>query len=308
MARLSFIFATLAFAMIGSASPAPARTFVGVPREASKLAFDTVTKRTLAYDARGTYLGLVERDPTPQRREGGACSSLSADDAQKLPGWDQLENKANDNWGDGSRNIVTNDEDFPTQPAQVCAEDAGDITIDGDPKCTTQTQSLDTEVKGTNGTATVSQTTGTKFTSEQTVSQESSIAIGETVDVKVGIPEIADVTSSTSLSTTFTNTLSKSTSSESNQQTTQTVAIAVAKDKSCKVNFEVKTCTTQGSGQIPFVAEGWVWFEYEDKTEDHYKWALKIEDIITKKEDRSTYMKFDAQVDSDTQGEYKAEC
>ena len=36
--------------------------------------------------------------------------------------------------------------------------------------------------------------------------------------------------------------------------------------------------------------------------------ALKIEDIITKKEDRSTYMKFDAQVDSDTQGEYKAEC
>ena len=144
-------------------------------------------------------------------------------------------------------------------------------------------------MKATNGTATVSQTTGTKFTSEQTVSrklpsypipslspthhpsEESSIAIGETVDVKVGIPEIADVTSSTSLSTTFTNTLSKSTSSESNQQTTQTVAIAVAKDKSCKVNFEVKTCTTQGSGQIPFVAEGWVWFEYEDKTEDHYK-------------------------------------
>ena len=116
MARLSFIFATLAFAMIGSASPAPERTFVGVPREASKLAFDTVTRRTLAYDARGTYLGLVERDPTPQRREGGACSSLSADDAQKLPGWDQLENKANDNWGDGSRNIVTNDEDVSAAP------------------------------------------------------------------------------------------------------------------------------------------------------------------------------------------------
>ena len=65
---------------------------------------------------------------------------------------------------------------FPTQPAQVCAEDAGDITIDGDPKCTTQTQSLDTEVKGTNGTATVSQTTGTKFTSEQTVSRTSLIS------------------------------------------------------------------------------------------------------------------------------------
>ena len=32
-------------------------------------------------------------------------------DAITVPGWDQLEQKANDNWGDGSRKIVTNDED-----------------------------------------------------------------------------------------------------------------------------------------------------------------------------------------------------
>ena len=99
---------------------------------------------------------------------------------------------------------------YPTQPAQVCAQDAGDIAIDGDPSCTKQTQTLDTTVTGTNGTATVSQTTGTSFSSQQTTSQESSISVGETVEVKVGIPEVADVTSSTSLTTTFTNTVSKS--------------------------------------------------------------------------------------------------
>ncbi|KAL1706315.1 hypothetical protein EV121DRAFT_257428 [Schizophyllum commune] len=283
-----------------------------VPAHATKLAIDDVTKRIIAYDARGVHLGFVERSAflKAKRDDVGACSSMSADDVQKLtvPGWDQLEQKANDNWGDGSRKIVTNDEDYPEQPAQICAEDAGDITIDGDPECTTQTQSLDTTVSGTNGTATVSETTGTKFSSSQTVSQEASLAIGETVSVKVGIPEVADVTSTTSVEAKFTNTLSTTETSENNQQTTQTVAIAVPNGNSCKVNFDVTTCTTQGSGQVPFVATGWVWFEYDDKTEGHYKWALKIDDIVANKDDRSTFLKFDAQVKSDTNGEYKADC
>ena len=34
-----------------------------------------------------------------------------------VPGWDQLEQKANDNWGDGSRKIVTNDEDVSVSHA-----------------------------------------------------------------------------------------------------------------------------------------------------------------------------------------------
>ena len=87
--------------------------------------------------------------------------------------------------------------------------DAGDIAIDSDPECTTSTQTLSTGVKDTTGIATVSQVTGTSFSSSQTVTQEASISVGETVDVKVGIPEVADVTSSTSLTTTFTNSLSK---------------------------------------------------------------------------------------------------
>ena len=140
------------------------------------------------------------------------------------------------------------------------------------------------------------------------LAEEASLAIGETVSVKVGIPEVADVTSTTSVEAKFTNTLSTTETSENNQQTTQTVAIAVPNGKTCKVNFDVTTCTTQGSGQVPFVATGWVWFEYDDKTEGHYKWALKIDDIVANKDDRSTFLKFDAQVKSDTNGEYKADC
>ncbi|KAL1681292.1 hypothetical protein EV122DRAFT_275359 [Schizophyllum commune] len=307
MARFSFVFASLALALLASATPMPERRLVGIPHEARKLALDEFTKRVIAFDAAGNNLGFIEHGTIQPTKRDGSCSSLSADDAQKLPGWDSLNQKAKDNWGDGSRKIVTNDEDYPTQPAQVCAQDAGDIAIDGDPSCTKQTQTLDTTVTGTNGTATVSQTTGTSFSSQQTTSQESSISVGETVEVKVGIPEVADVTSSTSLSTTFTNTLSKSTTTESNQQTTQTVAIAVKDGATCKVTFEETSCTTKGSGQVPFTATGWVWFEYDDKTEGHYKWALNMDDNLSE-EDRSSYMKFDAVVSTDTKGNYQAAC
>ena len=36
--------------------------------------------------------------------------------------------------------------------------------------------------------------------------------------------------------------------------------------------------------------------------------ALKIDDVLSSKDDRSTFLKFNAQVKSDTNGEYKAEC
>ena len=36
--------------------------------------------------------------------------------------------------------------------------------------------------------------------------------------------------------------------------------------------------------------------------------ALKIDDVRSNKDDRSTFLKFNALVKSDTNGEYKAEC
>ncbi|KAL1706295.1 hypothetical protein EV121DRAFT_201734 [Schizophyllum commune] len=310
MARFSFVLASLALALLASATPMP--RLESIPEHATKLAIDDVTKRIVAYDARGVHLGFVERDALleDKRDDTGSCTSLSADDVQKLPGWTQLEQQANDNWGTGSRRIVTNDKDYLDRPAEICVEDASEITVNGDPECTTQTQSLDTTITGTNGTATVSETTGTKFSSSQTVSEQSSIAIGEKfTGIKVKIPKkISNITSPTYVEATFTNTLATTEASEVNQQSTQSVSIAVADGKTCKVNFDVSTCTAQGEGQVPFVATGWVWFEYDDKTEGHYKWALKIDDVLSNKDDRSTFLKFNAQVKSDTNGEYKAEC
>ncbi|TRM69843.1 hypothetical protein BD626DRAFT_544437 [Schizophyllum amplum] len=312
MARLSlsFVATSLALALLSAANPVPEYRWDldVIPREASKLAFDEELNRIIAFDASGKHLGAVERRAVaPLTRRGGSCAALSADDAQKLPGWEKLKQQANDNWGDHKRKIVTNDDDFPTQPASICAQDAGDITIDGDSDCTSSTQTLSTGVTDTTGIATVSQTTGTSFTSSQTVTQESSISVGETFDVKVGIPEVVDVSSSTSLTATFSNSLSTTTSSTSNQQTTQTVAINIPKDSTCDITYSQTSCTTKGSGQVPFTATGWVWFEYDSKQQGHYKWALNMDDLLSDDE-RSSYMKFDSVVSTDTKGDYNASC
>ncbi|KAL1705334.1 hypothetical protein EV121DRAFT_258697 [Schizophyllum commune] len=308
MARLTFTFvaASLALSMLAAASPMPAPRLNAVPRDAAKLAVDEETGNYIAFDAAGKHLGFIEPSTQLGRRDG-SCSALSSDDVQKLPGWDKLVSQANDNWGDHKRKIVTNDSDYPDRPASICAKDAGDITINGDPECTTSTQTLSTGVKDTTGIATVSQVTGTSFSSSQTVTQEASISVGETVDVKVGIPEVADVSSSTSLTTTFTNSLSKTTTSTSNQQTTQTVAINIPKDSTCNITYKQTSCSTHGSGQVPFTATGWVWFEYDSKTEGHYKWALNMDNALSDDE-RSSYMKFDSVVSIDTKGDYQADC
>ena len=34
--------------------------------------------------------------------------------------------------------------------------------------------------------------------------------------------------------------------------------------------LNTKTCTTEGSAQVPFIAKGWVWFEYTKKINGHY--------------------------------------
>lgn len=122
MLMASAPFLTSAFAFVVPRIPAD------LPPGTASLALDDETGLLIAYDANGKTLGDVAPDNSPEKRQDavGACSPLSADDVQKrkstygepysayrvsVPGWEKLEQKANDDWGDGSRNIVTNPED-----------------------------------------------------------------------------------------------------------------------------------------------------------------------------------------------------
>ncbi|KAI5834574.1 hypothetical protein K523DRAFT_321776 [Schizophyllum commune Tattone D] len=304
-----FALMFLALAFIVHATPTPERRLTHVPREATKLAADPETGTIYLFNSRDEHLGILDSDAASsfQRRAGG-CADISADEVQQLPGWNKLKDQANSLWGDYQREIKTNNPDFPDRPASVCiTNNQVDITINGDPQCTTQSQSIGGSVVGTNGTVMLSQTEGTSYTLETSTTRQASVALDLSAEAKFGIPEIAEVTFKTSITTTVSNTLGKTESSSNNQQTTSTVTAQQKDGQTCKLDFETKTCTTKGSGQMPFIASGWVWFVYKNKTKDHWNWALLMEGYLDESE-RSTYMSFDSNIGTETKSQYNVVC
>ncbi|KAL1753975.1 hypothetical protein FB107DRAFT_216644 [Schizophyllum commune] len=276
-----FAFISLALALIVHATPTPERRLTHVPREATKLAADPETGTIYLFNSRDEHLGILDRDAASsfQRRAGG-CADISADEVQQLPGWNKLKDQANSLWGDYQREIKTNNPD---------------------------SQSIGGSVTGTNGTVMLSQTEGTSYTLETSTTRQASVALDLSAEAKLGIPEIAEVTFKTSITTTVSNTLGKTESSSSNQQTTSTVTAQQKDGQTCKLDFETKTCTTKGSGQMPFIASGWVWFVYKNKTKDHWNWALLMEGYLDESE-RSTYMSFDSNIGTETKSQYNVVC
>ncbi|KAL1707936.1 hypothetical protein EV121DRAFT_277553 [Schizophyllum commune] len=321
---------SLALALIVTATPTPERRLTHVPREATKLAADPETGTIYLFNSHDENLGMMSGEAAEAvTRRAGGCSDISADEVQKLPGWDKLKSQADDFWGGYEREIKTNNPDFPDKPAAVCITNNDvDITINGDPQCTTQSQSIGGSVDGTNGTVMLQQTEGTVYTLETTTTTEASVALEISASATFKIPPVAEDTFSTSLTTTVTNTLGKtwvararnlhiinltspflpsSESSSSNQQTTSTVTAQQKDGQTCKLDFETKTCTTKGSGQLPFIASGWVWFVYKNKTKDHWNWALLMEAYLDEG-DRSTYMNFDSAIGTETKSQYNVVC
>ncbi|TRM68513.1 hypothetical protein BD626DRAFT_626804 [Schizophyllum amplum] len=281
-----------------------------MPRNATRIAVDEGSGTLVVFDNRGERLGLMDRDAFSsfERRGSGACTSLGADEVQKLPGWSKLVDMANDYWGDNDRQIATNDDEYPDYPASVCAtNDQVDLTVNGDPECTTQSQSTGGDFSGTSGTVALQQTEGTSYTLETTTNRQASVALGVSTEVKMGIPEILDVTVGTSLTTTVTNSQGTTQSATNNQQTTSTVTVSQLDGQTCKLDFTSKTCTTKGSGSLPFVATGWVWFQYKKKTHDHWLWALNM-DVILDESDRSMNLDFNSIVSTDTRSQYNVVC
>ncbi|KAJ7290389.1 hypothetical protein C8J57DRAFT_340788 [Mycena rebaudengoi] len=292
------------------------RHIAGLPRDAAHLALDEDAREIIAFSQTGANLGrfpinlgsrLAERQAT------GACATMSSDDVQKLPGWKILKDAAESNWGNGKYNVVTNDKDFADQPAQSCAStDAIDIIPDDNQPvekvCHTQNSKSDGQQVGTNGTIALTHSEGTSSSTTTTVTKQSAIAIGVSVAATVKFPEIVDVTSTFSFTGTFTNTLSTASESKSDQTSSATVTQTNSAGKTCHLEFTTQTCTITGGGKVRMLGTGWVWFEYEDKTQDHYKWALNIDAVLSNPDDRSTFMEFKTTTGTTSTSNYNGIC
>ncbi|KAJ7490785.1 hypothetical protein FB451DRAFT_1221065, partial [Mycena latifolia] len=295
------------------------RQISGLPRDATHLALDEHAREIIAFSRRGEQLGRFAfangTDINISRRNvsSGACADLSSDDVQKLPGWNTLKSTAEKNWGTGSYNVVTNDKNYPDSPAQNCVStDVVQIALDGNPSasgsCHTTNDKSDGKMVGSDGTVALTETTGTVYTTSTTVTQESSISAGVSISATVGIPEVESVTAGYSFSATFTNSLSSAQTQESDESHSSTVTVNNPAGKTCHLEFTTQTCTLTGTGSIRMLGTGWVWFEYNDQTQGHYKWALSIDQTLTNQDDRSTFIKFKTSTGTTSNTNYTSHC
>ncbi|KAJ7485371.1 hypothetical protein FB451DRAFT_54950 [Mycena latifolia] len=294
--------------LLVASSPSLPRTFDSVPRDATKLAFDPETGIVSVFDTRGSFIGTTQ--PSKRgKRDTGTCSALSADDVKALPGWDTLEAAAKSNWGKGSYNLATNIDDESGYPAQACiSNDEVEVTLSGDPSCTTTNQQSSGTLAGTTGKITLSAQTGTDSSTTTTTTKTTDFTLGVSVSAKIGFPDIVDVTSTFSTSLTITNTLSSAVTTSTNQQQTSTITMDAKEGETCSLSFTSKACTGYGTGSIKFVATGWAWFEFNSKVDGHYYWALNMDSILSNEADRTSTLDFKSAISATDLSNYSGSC
>ncbi|KIK62770.1 hypothetical protein GYMLUDRAFT_242415 [Collybiopsis luxurians FD-317 M1] len=283
-----------------------------LPRAVTHIALDEETNEFVAFERDGTLHGryLAHMEDLYQRRDDTAstCTNLTVDEAKTLSGWDAIVQYADDNWGTGSRSIVTNPSQYPGSPAEVCiTNQAIEATLDGDPTCETNNVTTSGQLVGTNGTVAIAVAQGYTATAQFTVSTAATIGLSDTMSVSIKIPEVTDVSESITVSTSVTDTQTSSFSAAYSELTTVTVTMTAPAGKTCDAISSVTSCTLQATGEIQYIASGWIWFNYDDKTHGHYKWAASLEAILDET-DRSSYATFRGSVVADTHASYQGTC
>lgn len=114
MFALSMLFFV---ATVASAMPFNELTKL-LPRDVAHIGLDERNGEYVAFRRGGEIYGRFPVSTQKVTKRDSTCGDLSADQAQKMPGWDILNQYADDNWGTGSRNVETNPEDV--SPESSC--------------------------------------------------------------------------------------------------------------------------------------------------------------------------------------------
>ncbi|KAJ6593234.1 hypothetical protein B0H19DRAFT_15208 [Mycena capillaripes] len=307
---VNFLVALAAAPLFATASPVQLpRSLHNVPSGAKALAFDPETGSVSAYTHDGAFLGHVNHISTVSQRADGTCTNLGPNDLTGLAGWSLVEAQAATNWGNVKYNLATNINNEADFPAIACvSDDTAIISVNGNPSCSTSTQTSSGSLVGTSGSVTLSAVEGTTSSTTITTTKTSDWSLGVSVAATIGIPDIVDTTTTVSTSITVTNSLSNAVATTSNNQQTQTITMNAADGATCSLTFTSKSCTGTGTGSIVMTAKGWAWFQYTKKIQGHYYWALNIETYIPDASQRSSSIDFTATISATNDSQYKGAC
>ncbi|KAK0489199.1 hypothetical protein IW261DRAFT_402043 [Armillaria novae-zelandiae] len=291
------------------ASALPSLRSLSAQREVAHVAYDEDNGQLLGFKRDGTLYGrYLADDPLLSRRSAGQCVNLTVDEAQSLPGWDAIESYAKSQWGSGSWNIVTNPTDYPGSPAFVCvSDDPVKIELDGEPQCQENTLDNVSGTSGTDGTVTLQIQQGSNMSSEYTVTSVSTLAVSSTLGVSFGVP-LLSADASVTVSKEVTNEQTSSFETSYSSVATVTRMIKTEDGKTCSLDLKLHSCTAKSKGQIRYVATGYIWFNYNDRTKGHYKWSVHIDDVLSNEDDRSSSADIQGSISTGTHSTSKADC
>lgn len=250
------------------------------------------------------------------RADGAACHPISSEEFQKLPTWSKITKYVEETYGSLDARFIANPTEYPDSVLQACLKDSFiPVQFAEKPQCSTSERTLSGSSVGSG--------TGVKYTTKRGFSQStswsvtgtSSLSIGTKFTVSVGFPEVADVSSETSISTTITNERSSSFKTDNNQEESLELTVDNKDGEMCKVNQKSTVCTATAKGRAPVVAQGQFWFFFHDSREmkdhpeygSHFHWNVNIADVLSE-EERTSYMTFEGPTSINSNDAYKTNC
>ena len=138
--------------------------------------------------------------------------------------------------------------------------------------------------------------------------ETSSLAEAVTWSVKIEFPDLFEASAGTTTTGTLENSESNAFTTSITNQQTQTVTMNAPAGQTCHLEFDSKNCNVQGSGQIQTTATGWVWFNYNDKTQGHYEWAVNLDSVLPNADDRSSYVQFTSSMQGTSTSNFQGSC
>ncbi|KAJ3849546.1 hypothetical protein EV368DRAFT_85445 [Lentinula lateritia] len=254
------------------------------------------------------------------------CVDLTLAQAKTIPNfWQKVQSYADERYGKGSRNILMYDKHvrvlplaltycplilskYPDiHPAKVCVTSQA-----------TNNGTTGGIISGTHGIVSVMIQQGFTGTSSFTISEAASIGITEAFRVRMKFPDVVNTRGGPTTYATITNTQSANFDISFNEMVTTTFNMTVQSDQACQAMEVVRACTLQGIGEIPFIASGKFWIEYDDKTydhlenkkthDDHYKFEVDFEDVLPAASQRTIKAFFKGSFSTSSHGHYKAVC
>ncbi|GAW08884.1 hypothetical protein LENED_010992 [Lentinula edodes] len=193
-----------------------------------------------------------------------------------------------------------------------------DERYEGSPSCQTNNGTTGGVISGTHGIVSVMIQQGFTGTSSFTISEAASIGITNAFRVRMKFPDVVNTRGGPTAYATITNTQSANFDVSFNEMVTTTFNMTVLSDQTCQAMEVVHSCTLQGIGEIPFIASGKFWIEYDDKTYDHlenkktrdghYKFEVDFEDVLPAASQRTINAFFKGSFSTSSHGHYKAVC